>query len=109
MMNNSSSNSVQVHECQILPLQEEWPPYEQPPFQHRMNNHCFNIAHGCIDKSPVVAHFTSEGHTEAELLVMIIDKCWKKDAILRKIRESRWIRMLETSWLSGTNQRTDDL
>ena len=38
------------------------------------------------------------GHTEAELLVMIIDKCWKEDAILRKIRESRWIRMLKTSW-----------
>ena len=29
------------------------------------------------------------------LSVMIIDKCWKDDAILRKIRESRWIRSLK--------------
>ena len=79
------------------------------PLYSRMNSHRFNITHGRIDESPVAAHFTSKGHTEADLLVMIIDKCWKKDAILRKIRESRWIRTLKTSWPSGMNQRTDGL
>ena len=29
------------------------------------NSHCFNITYGRIDESPVVAHLTSEGHTEA--------------------------------------------
>ena len=45
-----------------------------------------------IDESPVEVHFTSEGHTEAELLVIIINRCWKKDPIPRKIVNSRWIR-----------------
>ena len=47
-----------------------------------MNSHHFNIAHGRIDKSPVAALFTSEGHTKAELLVIIISQCWRKDTIL---------------------------
>ena len=72
----------------------------------RMNSHCFNIAHGGIDESPVAAHFTSKGHTETDLSTMIIDRCRKKDAILRKIGQSRWIRKSETSWPSGMNQRT---
>ena len=32
-----------------------------------MNNHSLNITHGCIDESYVAAHFTSEGHTKADL------------------------------------------
>ena len=80
------------------------------PLHTQMNSHRFNIAHGRIDESPVVAHFTSEGHTEADLSVMIINRCWKKDAILRKIRKSRWIRTsLKTFRPSGMNQRTDGL
>ena len=39
---------------------------------------------------------------------MTIDKCWKEDAIL-KIRESRWIMTLKTSWLSEMNLRTAGL
>ena len=50
-----------------------------------------------------------KGHTEANLWVMVINKCWKNDAILRKIRESRWIRSLKTFWPSGMNLRTDGL
>ena len=37
------------------------------PLCSRINNHRFNIAHSCTDESPVAAHFTSEGHTEADL------------------------------------------
>ena len=55
------------------------------------------IVHSRTDESPVAAHFTSKGHTEADSSVMIIDRCLKDDAILRKIRESRWIRSLKTS------------
>ena len=37
-------------------------------------------------------------HSETNLSVIIIDISWKEDTILRENRESRWIRMLETSW-----------
>ena len=79
------------------------------PLHNRMNGHRFCIAHGRINESPVAAHFTSEGHTEMDMLVMIIDRCWREDAILRKIRESRWIRTLDTAWPSGMNYRTYSL
>ena len=81
----------------------------EQPLRSQINSHRFNIVHSRTDESPVVADFTSEGHTVANLSVMIIDKCWKDDAILRKIRESRWIRSLKTSWPSGMNLRTDGL
>ena len=71
-----------------------------------MNSHHFNIAHSRIDESPVATQFTSQGHTEAKLSVMIIDK---DEAILRKISESRWIRSLKTFWPLGMNLRTGGL
>ena len=79
------------------------------PLHNQMNCHCFNIAHGRTNKSSVAAHFTSEGHTETDLSVMIIDRCWKEDTTLRKIRESRWIRTLDTALPSGMNYRTNCL
>ena len=74
-----------------------------------MNGHHFDIAPSHVDESPVMAHFASEDHAKTDLPVMVIDRCWKANAILRKIRESRWIRTSETSWPLGMNQRTDDL
>ena len=74
-----------------------------------MNGHSFNITHGCINESPVAAYFTSKGHTEIDMSVMITDRCWREEAIIRNIRESRWIRMLDTAWPSGMNYRTDGL
>ena len=74
-----------------------------------MNGHRFDITHGRTDESPVAALFTSEGHTETDMSIQIIDRCWKEDAILRKIRESGWIRTTEISRPSGMIQRTDGL
>ena len=79
------------------------------PLHHRINGHHFDIVHCQTDVTPVAAHFTSEGHSETNLSVIVIDVCWKEDTILRKIRESRWIRMLGTSWLSGLNLQTNGL
>ena len=79
------------------------------PLHSQMNSYRFNIARGRINDSPVAAHFTSEGHTKAELSVIKIDRCCKKDTILRKIRESRWIKTLKTFCPSGMIQRTDGL
>ena len=86
-----------------------WEQPGKPSLHSRINSHCFNIAYSRIDIFPVAAHFTSEGHTVADLSVMIIDKCWKEDTILRKIRECRWIRTLKTSWPLGMNLRIDGL
>ena len=55
----------------------------------------------------MAAHFTNECYTVADLSVMIIDKCWKEDAILKKISESSWTWTLKKSWPSGVNLRTD--
>ena len=79
------------------------------PLDSQMNSHRFDIAHYHTDESQVAAHFTSEDHALTDLLVMVIDICWRKDAILRKISESRWIRTVKTFRLLGFNQRTDGL
>ena len=104
-----TSNVIYLIQCRRCGLQ--YVGETGQPLHSRMNSHRFNISHGRIDESPVAAHFTSEGHTDTDtnLSVMIIDRCWKEDTILRKISESRWIRTLETFWPSGMNQRTDGL
>ena len=58
------------------------------PVHNRMNGHHFDIVYHQTDISPVAAHFTSEGHSETDLSVIIIDVRWKEDTILKKIRES---------------------
>ena len=70
----------------VIPINGTSPqPNERPSFQYRPWPY---------NESPVAAHFTSEDHTEIDMSVMIIDRCWREDALLRKIRESRWITVL---------------
>ena len=102
-----TSNVIYLIHCRRCGLQ--YAGETGQPLHYQINRHRFNIAHSRIDESPVAAHFTSEGHTMANLLVMIINKYWKEDAILRKIGKSRWIRTLKTSWPSGMNLRTNGL
>ena len=93
-------------------MQEMWYPTcdrNWATSHYQTNGHHFDITYDRRDQSPVAVHFTSEGHTEDDLLDMIIDLCWRKDTILRKIRESKWIRMLENSWPSGMNLKIDRL
>ena len=79
------------------------------PLHHRTNGHRFDVIYHQTDVSPVAAHVTIEGHSETQWSVIIIDVCWNEDTILRKIQESRWIRMFGTSGPSGLNLRTDGL
>ena len=94
-------------------MQEVWSQYAREtgqPVHNRMNCHRFDIVHRRTDVLPVVAHLvTSEGHSETDLSAIIIDVCWKEATILRKTRDSRWIRTLGTSWASGLNLRADGL
>ena len=82
-----TSNIIYLIQCRRCGLQ--YMGETGQPLHSRINRHRFNtcISHGRIDESPVAAHFTSEGHTETDLSLMMIDRCWKDDTILRKIRE----------------------
>ena len=45
----------------------------------------------------------------ADMTVMVIDQIYSRDPTLRKIKESRWIRDLGTSYPLGMNLRVDSL
>ena len=54
-----------------------------------MNGHLFNIMHGRIEELPLAAYLNSSRHSEADVLVMVIDRLRKNDGILRKIKKRR--------------------
>ena len=58
---------------------------------------------------PVVVHFNNMAHSVGDMAVMVIDQLHSLDPTLQKIRESRWIRDLRTSFLQGKNLRVDSL
>ena len=68
-----TSNMIYLIQCRKCGLQyvEE----TGQPLHNRMNGHRFDIIHHRTDihVSPVVAYFTSEGHSETDLSVIIID------------------------------------
>ena len=59
--------------------------------------------------SPVADHFNSEAHLESDMTVMVIELSSSSDPCLRKVKEGRWIRTLETLSPSGMNLRVDSL
>ena len=46
--------------------------------------------------SPVVEHFNSGVHSVSDMKVMVIELSPSRDPCLRKVKEGRWIRTLET-------------
>ena len=79
------------------------------PLHMRINGHWYDIAHRRTEESPVAQHFNSGAHGELDMAVMAIELARSRDACLRKIRESRWIRTLGTSFPLGMNLRIDGL
>ena len=79
------------------------------PLHRRVNGHRFKIVHRRTEESPVAVHFNGEGHSQAATVVAMIDQLYSHNPCLRKIRESRWIRILGTSHPSGMNLRVDSL
>ena len=73
----------------------------QQPLHCRINSHSFDIMHMRTEDSPVAAHFNIDAHSQADMTVMVINQVHSHDSCLRKIRESRWIRTLETSFPLG--------
>ena len=102
-----SSNIIYLITCRRCGLQ--YVGETGHPLHGRINGHRFNIAHRRTEESPVAAHFNGEGHSQADMVVAVIDQLYSRDPCLRKIRESRWIRTLGTSHPSGMNLRVDSL
>ena len=77
------------------------------------NSPCNSISHSQQpannDVSPVADHFNSGAHSESDMTVMVIELSYSRDPCLRKVKEGRWIRTLETSCPSGMNLRVDSL
>ena len=79
------------------------------PLHCRIINHRYDISHQRPEESPVDEHFNSEAHSQADVVVMMIDQIRDHDPCLHNIWESRWIRTLGTSCPSGMNPRVDSL
>ena len=71
-----------------------------------MNGHRHDITHKRIEDSPVAAHFNHGTHSLADMTLMVIDLVSRHE---RKVRKSRWIRTLGTSFPSGMNLMVDSL
>ena len=75
----------------------------------RLNSHRSDIRRGKTSEKPVAAHFCSNGHTLSDLNVIVVDQLQQNDAVLRRNRESRWIKILKTEAPNGMNLRVDRL
>ena len=62
----------------------------------------------CIEKS-VPTHFCANSHNVGDIRVMVVGRLGTNDAILRKIREGRWMTTLDTTHPRGLNLRSDCL
>ena len=63
----------------------------------RLNNHRADIIHKKKEEKPVAAPYNNQGHSVEDRTVMVIEKLWKDDPVLRKIRENKWMRTQDTS------------
>ena len=75
----------------------------------RINGHHFDITHRRTEDFPMASHFNIHVHSQADTTVMVIDQVHSHDSCLCKIRESRWIRTLETLFPTGMNLMVDSL
>ena len=75
----------------------------------RINGEWSDIMHQRTDVFPVAEHFNSGAHSVSDMTVMVIELSTSRDPCLRKVREGRWIRTLETLFSSGMNLRVDSL
>ena len=102
-----SSNVIYLITCRRCGLQ--YVGETGQPLHMRINGHRYDIAHRRTEESPVAEHFNGGAHKELDMTVMVIELARSRDACLRKIRESRWIRTLGTSSPLGMNLRVDGL
>ena len=102
-----SSNLIYLISCKRCGLQ--YVGETEQTLNERMNGHRFDIVNKKIHEKPVAAHFNSLQHTLEDLQVMVIEQLWKRDTPLRKIRDSKWITLLQTYQPLEINPRRDRL
>ena len=79
------------------------------PLHCRMNGHWSDITHQRTKESPVAMCFNNVAHSVGDMVVMVIDQSYSLDPTLRKLKESKWIRDLRTTFLQGMNLRVNSL
>ena len=72
------------------------------PLHIRLNGHRHDIQHKKREK-PVGAHFSGTGHSLKKLKILVLEEMRNKDDLLRKYRESFWIKELNTLHPPGLN------
>ena len=72
--------------------------------RQRMNNHRSTIKHyrRHPDK-PVAVHFSSEGHSVADLRLVVIEQLGNRSKFRRQFKERFWINTLQTDRPLGLN------
>ena len=60
-------------------------------------------------KSPVAEHYNDGPHSESDITVMVIELSTNCEPCLRKVKQVKWIRTLETLFPLGMNLRVDSL
>ena len=65
--------------------------------------------HWRTDESLVVALFNNTEHSVEDMAVMGIDQLHSLDPTLQKMKDSRWIRDLRTTFSPGVNLRVNSL
>ena len=69
----------------------------------RLTGHQSGINHRRLDR-PVAHHFNQLHHSLKDLTIMIIEKIYREDANFRKLKESYWIKTIETLSPNGLNR-----
>ena len=98
-----SSNVIYLITCRRCGLQ--YVGEMGQPLHMRINGHRYDISHWRTQESPVAEHFNSGAHRESDMAVRAIEFARSRDACLRKIRKSRWIRTLGISFPLEMNLR----
>ena len=89
-----TTNLIQCQKCGCQYVGET-----EHTLNERMNSHRTDIRHKRT-KKPVL-HVNSWDHILEDVRVMVIERIWRNDTVIRKIRENRWIATLSTSWPKG--------
>jgi hypothetical protein len=102
----TSSDLIYLIHCDICNIQ--YVGETEQLLSSRLNGHRFDISHKDPDK-PVAKHFNLPFHSIDNLKIKVIDLLHTNDAVLRKIRESKWITKLNTKTPHGLNLIQDSL
>ena len=58
------------------------------PLQRRVNGHHFNVMHRRTEEFPMAEHCTSDGHSQADMVVVVIDQLCSRLRCLCKYRKA---------------------